>query len=247
MTSSFFVQYPEVFAAVVALMGFGAATLTSRLIEWILVLVQRGVRRISPVRAEQLASMAPRTFIKRLVYYATLIFFLLLAVRILGIGALTEWLDVILAYIPQLLLGSIIILVGYLLGMMTHGFIGNVTDGALLPRLAQTIVVVTAVMTGLAQMSIDVSFVENVIIVVITVTLSGMSLAFALGSRELVANMVSRRALSRYRVGDVIRIGDTQGTIIEFTRTGIALESAEGVVTIPALRFLTGEVLLIRP
>ncbi|XOV87055.1 MAG: mechanosensitive ion channel domain-containing protein [Pseudomonadota bacterium] len=247
MTSSFFMQYPEIFAAIVALLGFGAATLASRFVEWLMILVQRGVRRLSPLRADQLASIAPRVFLRRVVYYATLIFFLLLAVRILGIGALTEWLDLILAYIPQLLLGGIIILIGYLLGMMTHGFVSSLTDGALLPRMAQSIVVVTAVMTGLAQMSIDVSFIENVMIVLITVILSGMSLAFALGSRELVANMVSRRALARYRVGDVIRVGDTQGTIIEFTRTGVALESTEGVVTIPALRFLTGEVVLLKP
>jgi len=145
-------------------------------------------------------------------------------------------------------IGSIIIVVGYLLGILVYSLVAGLaqpTDGELLARVAQTVVVITAVITGLEQMAIDVSFLTNVLVIVMAAVLGGLSLAFAIGSRQLVANLLSRRDLARYRVGDVIRIGDLEGRIIDFTRTSVVLESADGKVNVPAVRFLESEVTLI--
>lgn len=248
-SASFFAQYPEVVSMAVALMGFAAASLVSNWFGHGLDLVYRGLGRLSPQRAEQIAHRTPRAVMQRVIYYATLIFFLVLAVRILGITALADWLDVLLAAIPQVLLGGIIIVVGYLLGILTHGVVASLiqsTHGPLIPRLAQTIVVITAVMTGLEQMAINVSFITNVIVILLATTLGGLSLAFSIGSKELVANLLARRNLDRYHPGDRIRIGHVEGAVIELTRTSIIVESDEGTVTIPAARFLEAEVTLLK-
>lgn len=250
MSSSFLGQYPELVAIVVALAGFVAASLIASWFNLALNLVERGVRRISPQRADQLATITPRSVLQRIIYYATLIFFMLLAIRILGITFLTDWLDVLLAYIPQILLGGFIIITGYLLGILTHGVVANLvlaTHGPLIPRLAQTVVVVTSVMTGLEQMDVDVSFITNVIIILMATTLGGLSVAFAIGSRDLVANLLARRNAERYRIGDLIRVDGNEGKIIEFTRTGVVIESRDGIVTIPATRFMDSNITLVRP
>jgi len=246
--TTFLSQYPEIMSILIVLAGFLAASLIATGFDRLLNLMERGVRRLSPQRADQLATVTPRTVIQRIVYYVTLTFFLLLAVRILGITALSDWLDVTLAYMPQILIGSIIIVVGYLLGILVYSLVAGLaqpTGGELLARVAQTVVVITAVITGLEQMAIDVSFLTNVLVIVMAAILGGLSLAFAIGSRQLVANLLSRRDLARYRVGDVIRIGELQGRIIDFTRTSVVLESADGKVNVPAVRFLESEVTLI--
>ena len=105
--------------------------------------------------------------------------------------------------------------------------------------------VVTAVMTGLEQMSVDLSFMTTVLVILLAVTLGGLSLAFALGSRDLVANLLARRNLAGYRIGDVVRIGDAEGAIVEFTRVAVVLETSEGTVRVPASHFLVSEVTLL--
>lgn len=247
--SAFLTQYPEVVSIVVALLGFVAAGLLATWFGRALNLMERGVRKLSPQRADQLATLTPRTVIQRIVYYATLVFFLLLAIRILDIAAVSQGLDLVLGYLPQILIGGTIIVAGYLLGILTHSLVLSFqqpAQGELLPRLAQAVVVTTAVMTGLEQMSVDITFLTYMIVILMAALLGGLSLAFAIGSRQIVANLLSRRDLERYRVGDVIRIGQIEGTIIDFTRTGVVLESAEGTVTVPAVRFLESEVTLIR-
>ncbi len=244
---SFLSQYPEVMAIAIALIGFVVAGLMANWMQRGLSLLERGIRRLSPQRADQLHAILPAKALGRIVYYATLVFSLLLAIRILGISSLSEWLDIVLGYIPQILLGGFIILVGYLLGILVHGVVANrLHEGetSMLPRLAQGIVVVTFVMTGLEQMQIDISFLTSVIIIILAASVGGVSLAFAIGSRNLVDNILSRRNLTRYHVGDLIRVAEVEGTIIEFTATSVIIETAEGRVNVPASRFMHIEVTL---
>lgn len=248
MGSSFIADYPEVVSIIVIVLGFVLANLLASGFEYLAQLTERGVRRLSVQRAEQLAGVIPGRLAKRVIYYATLTFFLLLAIRILGIEQLSGWLDAVMSYIPQIVLGGLIILVGYLLGVLTHSFVSGLllaTHGPLIPRLAQAAVVITAVMTGLAQMAVDVTFISYVLVILLATTLGGLALSFALGSRDLVANLLSRRNLTRYRVGDTIRVGDIEGAILEFTDTGVVLETGEGTVSIPAVRFIQTEVTLL--
>ena len=58
-----------------------------------------------------------------------------------------------------------------------------------------------------------ITFLGNLIVVVVAAFLLGLSIAFALGARQLVANLLSARELGRYQPGDEIRIGEFQGRI----------------------------------
>lgn len=246
MQETFIDRYPEIIAIGIAIVGIVAAGLLASWFSRLLQLLESGVARFSPIRAEQLAAATPRRILERVVYFATLIFFLLLAIRFLGIEALGEGLDAILAFLPRLLLGAIIIIGGYLLGILSFSAVSRFVEGSLVPRLAQIVVVVTAIMTGLQQMEVDVSFVTNVLVILLATTLGGMAIAFGLGSQGLVANLLAKRNLDRYRVGDTIRIAETEGTIIEFTRTGVAVQTADGIVNVPAQRFVDSIVTVIR-
>lgn len=249
MDGSFFARYPEIIAVLVALAGFFVAALVSRWLGKGLQLGELALRRLSPIKPSHLASDATYTLARRIAYYLTLAFFLLLALRILGVVGLSEWLDVLLSFIPQIIIGGLIILLGWLLGVMTYSLVASVLQpirSDLLPRLAQIIVVVTAVMTGLGQMDLDISFIANIMIIVIGTFLGGMALAFAIGSRQLVANLLARRDLDRYRPGDRIRVNNVEGTIIELTGTAVILDTGEGIVSVPAATFSDTEVLRLR-
>ena len=249
MTDDVLISSPEILAVLIAVAGFIVANLLARLTENLLMRLDGYLRRRAPTRLEQVDLRVLRQALRGIVYYGTLVFFLLLALQTLSITVVKEWLNLLLQYVPQVILGGLIILVGYFIGVMLRSLVAGlmgVNSDHLAPRLAQALVVTAAVLTGLAQTAIDISFISNVLVILVAFFFGGLSLAFALGSRQLVENLLARRALDRYRIGDLVRLNNTQGRIVEILGTAVVLESAEGIVTLPTSRFVDAEVLLVR-
>ena len=231
-------QYPELVSLLIVVGGFILAGFLARWSKTGLALMENGLRRVAPHRAE----LSPRTerAVGRIIYYSVIGVFILLATRSLGAQLVGQWLDSLILFIPRLLLGGAIIFAGYLLGTVTRSLVANVVaPGAsqLLPQLAQYLVVTAAVITGLGQMAVDISFLATLVIVLVAALLGSLSLAFALGSRDMVANMLSRRELERYRIGDRLSIEGVEGHVVEITRTGVVLDSDFGLTHVPAARF----------
>jgi len=226
-------QYPEIVALIIASAGFFVAFLVSRGAALALDSIEHGLDR----HGAEPQIPANRTNLIRLVYYIVLGFFLLLAVRSLGVNIFGEWLDLVIVYIPRALLGAVIILVGYLLAILARSLVANLmpeSSSQLLPQLTQYLVIIVAVVTGLGQMAIDVSFIATLTLLIVGLLLGSLSLAFALGSRDLVANLLARREVSRFQIGDHLQVHDVAGQLIEITRTGIILESQGQRFHIPA-------------
>ena len=238
MNETLLQEYPEIVAVVILIVGLFSAN-------FLAVAFDRGIAFLeshigSHSALEPMQTAISRDLLRRTVYYLTLGFFVLLSLRLLGITVLTELLDLVIGAIPQLITGVAIILAGYVAGIMVYGLIVNAMGpgvSKLLPRLAQIAIVVAAVMTGLGQMAINVSFISYVIIILLVTFLGGLSLAFALGSRRFVANVLARRDLQRYKVGDRLRLEGIEGTVVETTTTAVLLQTADGIAAIPAHRF----------
>lgn len=239
-------QYPELVSLLIVVGGFILAVVLSRWSRTGLELIENALRRISPHRAE----LSPRTerAVGRIVYYSVVGLFILLATRSLGAQLVGQWLDTLIVFIPRLLLGGAIIFAGYLLGTVLRSLVANmVAPGAsqLLPQLAQWLVITAAAITGLGQMGVDISFLATLVIVLLGALLGSLSLAFALGSRDVVANMLSRRDLDRYKIGDRLSIESVEGHIVEITRTGVVLDTDYGLTYVPASRFANAIVVLL--
>ncbi len=249
MTSELLNQYPEILAILIAIAGFVLAGVLARLTEHWLILMEAYFRRRARDRLQDVDLRMLRRSMRTGVYYGTLVIFLLLALQALSISVVQDWLNRLLEYIPQVILGAFIILSGYLLGVIVRsivaGLMGLSTDH-LVPRFAQLLVLLAAILTGLAQTAVDISFLSNVIVILLGFFFGGLSLAFALGSRQLVENLLARRTLDRYRIGDRVRINDSEGRIIEVLSTAVVLEADQGIVTIPTSQFAASEVLLLR-
>jgi hypothetical protein len=241
-------SYPEIVAIFIAVAGIVMAGLLARLTESGMMRLERYLRRRAPSRLEQLDLRTLRQALRGVVYYGTLVVFLLVALHTLSITLLRDWIVLLLQYVPQLILGGLIILSGYLIGVVTRSLLAGlmgVSADHLVPRLAELMVITAAVLTGLAQTSINISFISHMMVISLGLFFGGLSLAFALGSRQLVENLLARRALDRYRIGDQVRINEIQGRIIEILGTSVVLESSEGVITVPCARFVDSAVVLV--
>ena len=224
-------------------------------------LVGRGLRRMTVKAGERLYRRLDRIertpdpdtplrssvlvhLIGNVVLWSTLALFATVAVDVAGFDPVVTWLGRLVQYLPSLLLGLLIIVGGYLLSGAVRVFVGdalasaNVSQRAPLARAAQLITIVAAIIIGIDQMGVRVALITTVLSIVLAGFLAGLSLAFGLGARSLVANLVGAHQARRYvRLGERARIGNLVGEVIELTPTGIVLASELGRVHVPAARF----------
>lgn len=238
--------YPEVSAAAILVLGLILARVAEGLSQRGVVLLNRLLARFAGDRADLISESAGRALARVMFWLVTLVA-LLLALRTLGMGRVFIWLDVPLGYLPRIVIGLVIIGAAHLLGIFARLLLtrlrGETAEGALLPRTAQTVVLIIGLMTGLQHMGLDVSFIGQLLILLLAAGLGGLALAFAIGARRYVANLVAHAIVARYSPGDVIRIHDIEGVVIEIHRTGVDISTEEGVVTLPAAMFAEQPVL----
>lgn len=237
MTESF-QTYPGLLPVLLIVAGYVVAVFLSKAVASALRWLGKRIKQSVP--SMTLLSARGEALVQRLVFYVTLGVFVMLALRSLGHGELSEILDPIIEFLPGIFSGAIIAIVGYITSEIVYRALRNSpwTNGnPILARAAQAIILTVSLLTGLAQASINVRLIEQTLIVVLFVTLGSMSLAFALGSRDYVANVLARRLFDGFAIGDRIRMGEVEGTIVDFKQFSVLVQTQEGVAVIPARTF----------
>ncbi len=178
------------------------------------------------------------------VFWIVFIFFIAAAANMLGWKMLSNWMDNVVVYLPSLVSGLLIILAGFVLsnivkaGVISAAGSAGMAQGDVLGRVAQMVVIFTTLVIGIEQIGINVDFLTNVLIVIIGVLLAGAALAFGLGARSLVANIIGAQQLRKHcRTGEQMLSGDVEGSIVEVTQTCIVLDTEYGRTVIPAKLF----------
>lgn len=187
-----------------------------------------------------------------IVFWVVILFFLTAATQVLGLEVFTDWLNRVVAYLPTLFVGGLIIFVGFLVSVLMRDVVVATSapiagqQRALFGRIVQVAILVTAIVIGADQIGINVTFLVIMVAVVASTLLGGVALAVSLGARDYIANLISGHTLQQsYRVGQRIRVGGFEGQILEMTPTAIVLETPEGRTTLPAKMFAGEPVVLI--
>ncbi len=181
------------------------------------------------------------TLLSELVFWVILFLTLTIAVRTAELPAISAWLSQIASHLPNLLIGAGIVVVGYFISVIAGDEISTAarsakaSHSALMGRLAQSAIFATALIIGLDQMGIDVTFIVALFVVSIGAILIGFSIAFGLGARAYVSNLIGARTARQTLVAGVrVRIGDCEGEVLEITPTQIALDTVDGRALVPA-------------
>jgi len=180
------------------------------------------------------------------VFWLVVLFFVTAAAESLGLPGIAQWLGQIIAYLPKVFAAAAIVLVGYLFGaflrdaVSTAGASLGVKDAALLGRLVYVTVLAVAGIVGIGQLGVEVGLLVTIVAIAIGAAFGGAALAFGLGARASVDNVIAAHYLRKiYRVGQRIRIDRLEGEILEFTGTGVILDTADGRALVPAGTFNT--------
>ena len=224
------------------------------LVGWVLA---RGTTRLLDRLAPGLDSGAIRRTAARLgierrlaevsgsvVRWAVLVAFAAAAVETLGLPVLAGWVGQLTVLLPQLLVGVVIVTGGLLVGVVARHGAGTAAAAAgvvradLVGRMAQAVVVATALVTGLDQIGFDSRFLTTLMAVTVSCTVGGAALAFALGARTEAGNVVAMHYVRQaHRPGEFIEVRDIRGRIRSFTRTAVVVEVGRGLAYVPGSVF----------
>jgi hypothetical protein len=173
----------------------------------------------------------------------------LLALRVMGVGGLPDLLNDVLAFVPKLFVAFSIIVAGHLFGLFAAQMLARLGEGwtaqSAAPRLLYLAIMVVAVVMGLQHIDVDISFVTRLVLILVGTISAGLMLAFSLGARQHVANLLARRELSRLAIGERVRIDGVEGNIVDIHNTGVDIATEDGIASVPAARLAENGILRI--
>ncbi len=244
--------FPNVIGALVLLLlgwvvAYCLRLLTLRFIQ----VAEKALLRLTNKRiasANQLSATSTK-IIGSIIFWVVILFFLTAATQVLGLQTFTIWLSKVVDYLPTVF---VIILAGFLVSKIVREIVVatavNASDKqrAIIGRVVQGAILVTAILVGAEQIGIKVTFLVILAAVASASIVVAVALSISIGAKDYVANLIGAHYLRhRYSIGQRVRLADFEGRILELTETSVTLETTEGRVSIPAKIFNENPIVLL--
>jgi small-conductance mechanosensitive channel len=246
----------EMFHRVAAFLPNLVGALIVLLVGWLLAwLAQRVARRVlARLGFDRLAERAgatdalaragitksPSRLVGRVIYWLLLLTFLMIAVESLGLTTAATALRALVAYLPRVVGAAIVLVGGALLGQFLGKGVQALAAGsgvefhAALGRAVQYIVLAMAAILAVDQLGLNTTLLNNVLGNLLTVAGAALALAFALGSREAVCNLLAGfYAKDLFEIGQTVEVDGYRGTLEAIGPLKAVIAAAEGRVTVP--------------
>jgi hypothetical protein len=231
----------------ILLVGIVAAFLLKKLAFWAVNKLHstgKGAfgRLVSPGLLNKFAHLS-----SRLIFWVTIFAFLILTAEMFGVDVLDEWVKLLAKYIPNVLGGIVILVMGLVVSGVAKDFVQRTTEAAGLANTRTLSVVVYAtissitVLVAIKQVGLDVGFLTSVILVVVSCFLLGGTISFGIGSAPVVTNILSTYYVRKeLKVGQNLEGSDFLGKVINISATSVILQTADGTQVIPSRRLVDG-------
>lgn len=186
----------------------------------------------------------PAKIIGEILFWLTILFFVVAAADVLDLDIFVKWLSGLVEYFPSFIAGALIVLAGIIAGAILRDLVeatattAGISQAHMLGRTVYFTILSIAIMIGIDQIGIDTTLLFIIAAIMLAMTLGGLALAFALGAKDHVANIIAARELRHhYRPGDTVQLRQSSGKIIEITTTKIIVDSGTAKIMIPARLF----------
>ena len=195
------------------------------------------------VGAARLGESVP-ALLGQFLYWSIFLFSVAAAFELLGLPVVSRVGERLEAFLPGALTGVAILLVGMVAASLAGGVAAagaasaGVRYAGAVGRAVQGITLLLALLLGLEQIGVHGELIAALLGAVFAVGLGGAALAFGLGARTAVSNIVAAYYVAQmYRPGQTIRIGQIEGRILRTTTTALILDTKVGQVHLPASVF----------
>jgi hypothetical protein len=147
--------------------------------------VGRTGSRLDPVRA-----------LAKLIFWLVMLVVILLTSTALGLESINEMFGAMLAFIPTLIAGIVIVILGIIVGEFVRGVIvasaGSVSGVPTVAKMAKGAVILIALFMALQQIGVAEEIVTAAFTLILGAGALAVGLAFGLGNRELAGEITRR-------------------------------------------------------
>jgi len=187
----------------------------------------------------------PRT-LSQVVFWVVLLFFATAAIEVLGLSAVSGVLAEAATYLPRVIGALLIFGAALWLSELARAAVTRsmsrtrVGRAELVGRSTQVATVTVGLILAVDQLGVNSTVLVVMLVALFACTFGAGALAFGLGARAAVGNIIGMHYFSSaYRTDDRIRINGIEGRVVAKTSINITLETEEGLVTVPGSLFST--------
>lgn len=170
-----------------------------------------------------------------LIFWMFMLTFLISAAESLNLAKVTETIDALVMYLPNVLGAALV----FVLGLMLAQFVANALEGLskqigleyskILANLTRGILVVFVTVLAISQLQIETVLLDNVLQILLLSAGAVVALSFGLGTRGLSRNLVSGIcAKNQYDTDSTISVNEKSGKLKEIGLVNFILETSEG-------------------
>ncbi len=249
---------PQLLAATaLVILGWLVATLIAKLTRKLLGGLGKLTHRLLPHSVSAKSQGVPLSLqpqqtavAGKLIFWLVMLVFIAAAAQMLGLVVFSRWMADVVAYLPRLIAGLLIIFGGHLLSKALNIMATSTAASAGLPpnvwlgKGVQWTTFFTALVIGIEQLGINIQFITQFFIVISAVLVAGLALAFGVGARTLMANLLAAQQAQKHcQPGNKLRFEAeggkmVEGILIEMSAVAFIIETEQGRLHLPAKLFL---------
>lgn len=238
---------------ILSLLVLGIGYVVARLIKYLILRLVTYISRLINQRFENINLNQSGTFLGVAFFWLVMLATFILISDILNLTIITNGFETILRYSPNVFAAILTIFIGIILGKFVARTITEISmrvgfsNANILGRIAQYLILLTAFIIAIDQVRIEVTLIITMLNIILASLLFGAALAFALGAKTSVSNIIATYYIRKmYKIGDYVRMGEIEGTIIKIEGTTVVLEVEMGQYIIPAKEFNETKSLLLK-
>jgi hypothetical protein len=137
-------------------------------------------------------------FLGELVKWFLVLVFLMAATDILGLVQVTEFLNNIILYLPNVVVATVILAIAFVMGNIAYAIVrgsvhvAGIMSATLLAAISRWAIIVFGILAALIQLGIATSLVNTIFIGLVAAISLAIGLAFGLGGREEAALILKK-------------------------------------------------------
>lgn len=225
-------------AVVVLLVGYFVARLAAKLVTTLgeKINLQYAAERgglVDSLKAIGIKRSVPAIF-GTVVFWTLIVLFVMSAAKSLNFDELSNAMNEVFVYMPNVLAALVIVVVGLLAASFLRGVVAASADrvgvsyAAALANVAYYAVVLVTLMAAFEKISIEFELLNQAILIVLGGLALAFGLAVGLGGRDVVAGIMSGYYLrQRLQAGDFVTVGTLEGRVREVGPVATIVETEE--------------------
>ena len=191
----------------------------------------------------------PSQIAGRFVYWIFMLLIFVGFAEAMKLSMVSQKIGALINYVPNIIIAAMILIVGlYMAGKLKEIIETTLASyaiktGRLVGSIIFYLLAIFIFLTALEQLKFNIDLLTSNIMIL----LGGVALAFAIGyglaAREIFPNIISAYySKGLFQVGNRVRLGKSEGKIIEITNLSVVIQTESGKKYIPAKKLITEEV-----